>query len=303
MPVTAGHVPGLTSRLRRVPMDPRRFRSGRWLLLIEGVLVSAFAVAGLVSAALHPYADPTGTPVLGLATTPAHSAVLLGLGVVAVASVGKRRAAVAVTALSAVVYTMLLFFSSVATARGMPTPLGLHAADILLHGVLAVVNLALLMWLIPDELGDEPWLRRRGRGRDRVRRQGSAAEAGSAGMSASKLSPTQLESPPPTAADAQESGGPDSPAQHAVVRGQPSQPVSVGAASHGSLEQPGSRDADARGAENVAISTQLKHLAARGANAALSRSWAVAVAVLGAVVGVIIWIRRRRSRELRVGGR
>ena len=52
MPVTAGHVPGLTSRLRRVPMDPRRFHSGRWFLLAEGVLVSAFGIVGLVAAAL-----------------------------------------------------------------------------------------------------------------------------------------------------------------------------------------------------------------------------------------------------------
>jgi hypothetical protein len=67
-----------------------------------------------------------------------------------------------------VAYTALLFFSSVAATRTMPTPLGFHAADVLLHGVLAVVNLALLMWLIPDELGAPVWVpRRRGRGRDR----------------------------------------------------------------------------------------------------------------------------------------
>jgi Domain of unknown function (DUF4383) len=104
---------------------------------------------------LYPHAGPTGAPVLGLASTPAHSGLLLALGLVGIAAVGNRRAAVAVTALSAVGYTMLLFFSSVGTARRMPTPMGFHAADILLHGVPAVANLALLMWLIPDELGDE----------------------------------------------------------------------------------------------------------------------------------------------------
>ncbi|MEB3980688.1 DUF4383 domain-containing protein [Mycobacterium sp. 663a-19] len=169
MPVTAGHVPGATSRLRRVRTDPKRFRSGRWFLLAEGVLVSAFGIVGLVSATLHPHAGPTGAPVLGLESTPAHSAVLLALGVAAVGAVAKRRAAVAVTALSAVSYTVLLFFSSVASARDMPTPFGFHAADVVLHGVLAVVNLGLLMWLIPDELGDETWVprRRHERGRDR----------------------------------------------------------------------------------------------------------------------------------------
>jgi hypothetical protein len=150
-------------------MDPGRFHSGRWFLLAEGALVSAFGIAGLVSAALHPHAGPTGAPVLGLTSTPAHSGLLLAFGVVAVASVVSRRAAVTVTALSALGYTMLLFFSSVATARRIPTPMGFHAADILLHGVLAVVNLALLMWLIPDELGDEAWAPRRRQKRDRPR--------------------------------------------------------------------------------------------------------------------------------------
>lgn len=175
MPETAGDVPGLTSRLRRVPVDPGNFRNGRWYLLAEGVLVSAFGIAGLVSAALHPHAGPTGVPVLGLSSTPAHSAMLLAFGVVAIAAVANRRAALIVTSLSAVAYLALLFFSSVAATRAVPTPLGLHAADVLLHGVLAVVNLALLMWFIPDELGDPVWVRRRGE-RARDRRQASASE-------------------------------------------------------------------------------------------------------------------------------
>lgn len=158
MPVTAGHVPGVTSGLRRIPMDPGRFHSGRWFLLAEGVLVSGFGIAGLISAALDPHAGATGAPVLGLATTPAHSAILLAFGVVAIAAIAKRRAAVTVTALSAIAYFMLLFFSSVATAQAKPTPLGFHAADIVLHGVLGVVNLGLLMWFIPARI------RRRGLG-------------------------------------------------------------------------------------------------------------------------------------------
>ncbi len=167
MPVTAGHVPGATSGLRTVRLDPGHFRTGRWFLLAEGVVVSAFGVAGLVSAVLHPHAGHTGAPVLGMSWTPAHSAVLLVLGVAAMGAAGKRRAAVAVTATSATVYMALLFFSSVATTRAKPTLLGFHAADVLLHGVLAVVNLALLMWLIPDELGDPTWVPRRRRGRER----------------------------------------------------------------------------------------------------------------------------------------
>jgi len=213
MPVTAGHVPGMTSGLRVVRMDPGRFHGGRWFLLAEGLLVSAFGIAGLVSAALHPHAGPTGAPVFGLAATPLYSGMLLAFGVAAMACAQNRRAAITVTALSAVAYTILLFISSVATARDKPTPLGFHAAEVLLHGVLAVVNLALLMWLIPDELGDPARVPRRRRGRGHDRRQPSAFEPVTkpASVSLSMVSATTPEPPPAEATPAQEPGAPPSP--------------------------------------------------------------------------------------------
>lgn len=258
MPVTAGPVPGLTSGLRRVPTDPGRFRTGRWWLLAEGVLVSAFGVAGLLSAALHPHAGPTGVPVLGLASAPAHSAILLALGVLAIAAVAKRRAAVAVTALSAVGYTLLLFFSSVATARTTPTPLGFHAADIVLHGVLAVVNLALLLWLIPDELGDEAWVPRRGRDRDQPQSAAAGAVPEREAASPSAASPTVP--PEPEMGTLDSNPGPTIP------------PPDVASPS-----------------QKISESTPLGHSATR-------RSKGVTPAVLVMVVlvvGIIIWMRRR----------
>lgn len=256
MPVTAGHVPGMTSGLRRVPMDPGRFHSGRWFLLIEGVLVSAFGIAGLVSAAMHPHAGPTGAPVLGLTSTPAHSGLLLAFGVVAIAAVVHRRAAVTVTAVSAVGYTMLLFFTSVATARRVPTPMGFHAADILLHGILAVVNLALLMWLIPDELGDEVWAPRRRRGRDR--REPSPPGAATA--------------PLPAPAPVQESGAP------ASMPEPPAPPVSVPEPLERSRSEASDEPSAYHGVETDAVR---------------SRRAAVAVAVLAAAVVFAVWLRRR----------
>ncbi|OBA71585.1 hypothetical protein A5641_02545 [Mycobacterium sp. 1554424.7] len=226
--------------------------------MAEGALVSGFGGAGLLSAALYPHAGPTGAPVLGLASTPAHSGLLLAFGLVAIAAVGNRRAAVTVTALSAVAYLMLLFFSSVATARRMPTPMGFHAADILLHGVLAAVNLALLMWLIPDELGDEAWAPR-WRGRDR--RQPTASQPAATGT------------PPAAASRAPDAGTHPSPPQPAVVE-QSSNPE----ASEPSIE-----------AEN---STPVKHSAARVTDQALPRRVLLAVAVLAAVIGIVIWLRR-----------
>jgi hypothetical protein len=240
--------------------------------LAEGALVSAFGIAGLVSAALHPNAGPTGAPVLGLTTTAAHSGLLLAFGVAAIAAVGHRRAAVTVTAVSSVAYLMLLFISSVATARDNPTPLGLHAADILLHGVLGVVNLALLMWLIPDELGDEAWVRRRRRGRDR--RQPSAPGAAAA---------------PPTCA--QESSPPESPAQRPLERPQTSEPTSTNPPVR---NQSASRDyVEPSPAPNVESSTPAKPLAARVTGVVLSRRGLVVMAVLAAVVGIVVWLLHR----------
>lgn len=276
MPVTAGAVPGVTSDLRRVRWDPGRFRSGRWFLLAEGVLVAAFGAAGLVSAALHPHAGPTGTPVLGLTSTPTHSAILLVLGLLAVAAVLHRRAAVTVTALSAVAYTMLLFVGSVATARTKPTPLGFHAADIVLHGVLAVVNLALLMWLIPDELGDEAWVPRRRRGRDGQQSPASHGPTEPAAASAGAAQATQPDRPPPAAAteSAQDPEADHDSPPGGMEREQPSAhaPIEPSAERVENSAQPRQSTARATGARGVTL---------------------VALAVLTAAIGIAVWARRR----------
>ncbi|MCV7395720.1 DUF4383 domain-containing protein [Mycobacterium paraseoulense] len=245
--------------------------------------MSAFGIAGLVSAVLHPHAGPTGAPVLGLTSAPAHSAIVLALGVAAIAAVGHRRAAVTVTALSAVAYTMLLFFSSVATARTTPTPLGFHAADIVLHGLLAVVNFALLMWLIPDELGDEAWVPRQGRDRDPHQRPPSEAVPGPAAAYPGVASPTEPGSPPAgPAAGAPEAG----PAPSVDVRQPP----------HALREQSRSQHTNKPSAPTVETSPRLDHYAERATDGVLSRGVALAVvAALTAVVGIVIWARRRSN--------
>ncbi|OBH89411.1 DUF4383 domain-containing protein [Mycobacterium sp. E2733] len=270
------------------------------MLLGEGALVSAFGTAGLVSAVLHRHAGPTGTPILGLASTPAHSAILLALGVLAIAAAGNRRAAVTVTALSAVAYLLLLFFSSVATARTVPTPLGFHAADIVLHGLLGVVNFALLMWLIPDELGDEAWVRRRGRERD-PRAGASGAVPGPGAALPGAASPAN-QGPPPAAAPAraQEIGDHESPSQRPAVRGQASRPgstttpVDVPGSGRTLLERPKRQEANEPSAHSIESSSQQSNRFVRATDALLSGGVVpVALAVLAAVVGVTVWIRRR----------
>ncbi|WP_082956350.1 DUF4383 domain-containing protein [Mycobacterium sp. E787] len=263
MPVTAGHVPGMMSGLRRVAMDPGRFHSGRWFVLAEGALVSAFGIVGLVSAALHPHAGPTGAPVFGLTATPWYSGMLLAFGLAAMACSANRRAAISVTALSAVAYTLLLFISAVATARDKPTPLGFHAAEVLLHGVLGVVNLALLMWMIPDELGDEVWAPRR---RRRDRRDPPAPEAATEPVTA----PRPMVSPAPP---------------HAAAPGPPPQnPATTNPAT------------TAPPAHFVETAPEAKNPAARTSDPVLRRGALVTMAVpAAAAVGIVIWLRRRRD--------
>ena len=159
-PTTRGPVPGLTSGLRQVSLNPWHFRTGRWFLLTDGVVLCVLGVAGFVSAAIHPVFGPAGAPVLVLALTPWHSALLLGFGVLGILGAVTRRAALIVTATGAVVFVALVLIGSVAAAHHAPGPLGSTARDIVLHGVLAATNFALLYWLIPDALEGPAWVRR-----------------------------------------------------------------------------------------------------------------------------------------------
>ena len=160
-PITQGPMGRATSGLRMVSRNPSHFRSGRWFLLAQGALLIGLGSAGFISAARHPHAPAVGAPVLGLALTPWHSALLFGFGVLAVFGVLQRRAAVAVTALSAVTFLALVIIGAVSAARHAPGPLGFEPRDIVLHGVLAVAAFAVLYWLIPDVLEGPGWVSRR----------------------------------------------------------------------------------------------------------------------------------------------
>ncbi|WP_431239483.1 DUF4383 domain-containing protein [Mycolicibacterium aichiense] len=146
-----------TSGLRLVSRNPGHFRRGRWFLLAEGLLLIALGAAGFISAATHPGYPPVGAPVLVLALTPWHSAVLLGFGVLAVVGTLHRRAAVVVTGMGAAGFLILLFIGAVTAAHHAPGPLGFNARDIVLHGVIAAANFAILYWLIPDALEGPDW--------------------------------------------------------------------------------------------------------------------------------------------------
>ena len=158
---TKGPVPGRASDLRRVSLNPSHYRSGRWFVLAEGVVVGALGIAGILTSAALPHSPAIGAAVVGLALTSAHGGLLLGFGVLAVVSAVRRRTAVMLTASATVVFFVLVIIASVAAAHAAPGPLGFDACDIVLYAVIAAVNLGLLMWLIPDSLEGPVWIRRR----------------------------------------------------------------------------------------------------------------------------------------------
>ncbi len=158
-PRTKSPIPGST--LRPVSRSRSQFRTGRVVLLIEGAVMAALGVWGLIAAEVHPGAGPAGAPVLVLALTPAHSGVLLGFGVLAVLSAWRRRSALIVTGVEAVAFLLLFAIGTVASARSAPGPLGFDPADSVLHIIFMALNLALLMWLAAETLEGPRWVRRR----------------------------------------------------------------------------------------------------------------------------------------------
>jgi hypothetical protein len=162
-PTTKSAFEGADSPLRPVSLDPSHFRSGRWFLLAEGVVLVAVGAGGLIAAARHPGAGRAGAPLLGLALTPTHSAVLLGFGVIAVCATIRRRPTVIVTGVGVVAFLLLFTIGTVAAVRSAPGPLGFDLRDSVLHAVLLVFNLALLMWLVVNALEGPAWVRRRRR--------------------------------------------------------------------------------------------------------------------------------------------
>jgi len=168
-PATQGPVPGLTSGLRRVSLNPSHFRSGRWLVAAVGMAVIVLGIAGIIALAAH----PGGGRVLGLGLPSWQVGLLLGFGMLAVVAALWRRMAVILTAGAAVLFVVMLVIASVAAARGTPRS-GFDASDIVLYGVLAGLNLALLMWLIPDSLEGPAWIPRRRRRPAKRARGGTA---------------------------------------------------------------------------------------------------------------------------------
>lgn len=169
-------IPSGGSGVSPVDPDPYRFRTGRVVLIVEGVALAVLGGWGLLANATTATTagpGPAGAPVLLLHLTVADSALLLATGLLALLAARRRSTALILTGAQFVGYLLLFTAGSVAYARAVSTPLGLDVADLAGYLVLTALGAALFMWFSGQGLEGRWWAR-----------AGATARAAGAGHSA-----------------------------------------------------------------------------------------------------------------------
>ncbi len=137
--------------------DPYRFRTGRIALVVECALLIAIGGWGLAAnAATSP---PTGGPLSWLHVTVLHAVVLLGTGVLGMASSAGRRWTLTFTIAQSVAYLALFVAGLISQATGATTAFGFDTAGNVLHGAVWIFGMSLAMWLAATTLEGRWWVR------------------------------------------------------------------------------------------------------------------------------------------------
>lgn len=150
--VTIGAPPD--SDLVPVDMMPRHLRQTRLVLLVEGVVLIGWAVWGLIAALADRHAGTSGPTVLVIQLTWPHAAILMLTGAAAILVGGSYHWTLRFTVLQAVGYG-LAFVVGAGHDNWFADP-----ADDILHGVLALVGLALLLWVAVRGTNGFRWIHR-----------------------------------------------------------------------------------------------------------------------------------------------
>ncbi|KUI42524.1 hypothetical protein AU197_15700 [Mycobacterium sp. IS-1590] len=149
------------TQLVEVSLNRSRYRSGRWLLVAEGVACAALGSAAAIGHLARESRSGTGISVFGVHISAVESLVLAVFGVLAVVAAFRRGTSVALSAIGVVGGMTMVIVTSVAAAHHADGPMGFEFGDILLSGLLGAYNLALLMWLCSDAVEGKVWRYRR----------------------------------------------------------------------------------------------------------------------------------------------
>ncbi|OBB74152.1 hypothetical protein [Mycobacterium sp. 852014-52144_SCH5372336] len=157
---SAQQLPTMTAprtQLVEVSLNRSRYRSGRWLLVAEGVACAAVGSAAAIGHLGGGSRSGTGISVFGLHISPVECVVLAVFGVLAVAAAFRRGTAVVLSAIGVAGGMTMVIVTSVAAVHDASGALGFEFGDILLSGLLGAYNLGLLMWLCSDAVEGRVW--------------------------------------------------------------------------------------------------------------------------------------------------
>lgn len=163
-PRDPGDPAGNTS-LIPVNLDQSHFRTARWWLLAEGVLLLALGVAGLILGQLRRTEVIGAAPDWDLALTPIHSWLLIGAGILAGLAMLHRRTTLAATTIGAIAGLLLFAIGTAslgtpATGHSMLRLWRYQVGDSVLFCVLTAYNFALTVWLVANAIEGPAWVRR-----------------------------------------------------------------------------------------------------------------------------------------------
>ena len=126
-----------------------RLRIAHLALLVEGLVIGVLGGVALAWSTASLRIGAEGTPMLGLALTPLHGALLMTAGTLAMLVCFGRWPTVAFSAAATVSWAALAVVCAARTARHTPGLLGFDARDTVFDAVLGAYNLTICLLLIP----------------------------------------------------------------------------------------------------------------------------------------------------------
>jgi lysylphosphatidylglycerol synthetase-like protein (DUF2156 family) len=121
--------------LVRFSLNRAHYCSGRWFLVAQGLACVA----------------------LGFHISAVHGVALAAFGALVVLAARRRGSAVVLSALGAVLAITLVLVSSVAAVHHASGVMEFRPGSILLFGLIAGYDIALVMWLCPDAVEGKVW--------------------------------------------------------------------------------------------------------------------------------------------------